>query len=133
MMSELKIGTTVRAHYNSGVYLGKVIEDRGDRYLVEVHAVQKHPRQGDLHHPGKVDEPGVLFHERKALAYREKMNVNKGVVYLFEGELPNYSTSLKEAVENAKERLLAEESIFNKKALEKLHGLEKHFYIGKIY
>src|SRR5690625_7847841 len=114
-----------RVHYNSGVYLGEIIEDRGDRYLVEVHAVQKHPRQGDLHHPGKVDEPGVLFHERKALAYTEKMNVNKGVVYPFDGEIPDYSTSLKEAVENLKENLLAKDTAYNKKALDKLHGLER--------
>ena len=132
-MSEVKIGDTVRAHYNSGVYLGEIIEDRGDRYLVEVHAVQKHPRQGDLHHPGKVDEPGVLFHERKALAYTEKMNVNKGVVYPFDGEIPGYSTSLKEAVENLKENLLAKDTAYNKKALDKLYGLEEHFYTGKIY
>ena len=132
-MSEVKIGDTVRAHYNSGVYIGKIIEDRGDRYLVEVHAVQKHPRQGDLHHPGKVDEPGVLFHERKALAYTEKMNVNKGVVYPFDGEIPDYSTSLKEAVENLKENLLAKDTSYNKKALDKLHDLEKHFYLEKLY
>src|SRR5699024_4266494 len=110
-----------------------IIEDRGDRYLVEVHAVQKHPRQGDLHHHGKVDEPGVLFHERKALAYTDKMNVNKGVVYPFDGEIPGYSTSLKEAVENLKQNLLDKHTAYNKKALDKLYGLEEHFYTGKIY
>src|SRR5699024_12589422 len=124
---------TVRALYNSGVYLYEIKEDRSDRYLSAVHAVQKHPRPSDLHHPAKVDEPGALFHERKALAYTEKMNANKGVVYPFDGEIPGYSASLKEAVENLKENLLAKDTVYNKKALDKLYGLEEHFYTGKIY
>src|SRR5699024_10752984 len=132
-MSEVKIGDTVRAYCYSGVYLGEIIEDRGDRYLVEVHAVQKHARQGDLDHHGKVDEPGVLFLERKVIEYTEKMNVNKMVVYPFDGEITSYSTTLKEAVENLKENLLAKDTAYNKKALDKLYGLEEHFYTGKIY
>lgn len=132
-MSEVMVGNNVRAHYNSGVYIGKVLEDRGERFLVEVHAVQKHPMQGDLHHPGKVDETGVFFHERKALAHREKMNVAKGVVYPFTEEVPDYSESLKEAVKNSKERLLAKDTAFNQKALERLNGLEENYYKVSYY
>ncbi|HLR67865.1 sporulation phosphorelay system protein KapB [Virgibacillus alimentarius] len=132
-MSEIKVGDTVRAHYNSGIYIGKVVEDRGERFLVKVLAVQKHPMQGDLHHPGKVDEPGVLFHERKALAFREKMNVQKAVVYPFDDEIPNYNTSIKEAVETSKNKLKAKDTAFNKKALERLKGLEEHYYKKSYY
>lgn len=132
-MSEVMAGDQVRAHYNSGVYIGKLIEDRGNRYLVEVHAVEKHPRQGDLHHPGKAEGEGVLFHERKALAFREKMNAAKSAVFPFEGETPNYNASLQQAVVDAKEKLLEKETVVNKKALERIKGLEQHFYLGKYY
>jgi kinase-associated protein B len=127
-MSEIQIGSKVSAHYNSGIYIGKIIEDRGDRYLVEVHAVQKHPMQGDLHHAGKAEGEGVLFHERKALAPREKMNVTKAVVYLFEDAIPEYNASLKQAVDEARERLREKNTAFSRKALEKIDGLETHFY-----
>lgn len=132
-MSELAIGEQVRAHYNSGVYIGKLIEDRGSRYLVEVHAVEKHPRQGDLHHPGKAEGEGVLFHERKALAFREKMNAAKSAVFPFDGEKPNYNESLKKSVDEAKEKLIKKDTAVNKKAMDRLEGLEKHFYKGKYY
>src|SRR5699024_8392104 len=110
-MSEVKIGDTVRPHYSSGVYLGEIIEDRGDRYLVEVHAVQKHPRQGDLHHPGKVDEPGVLFHERKARAYTEKMNVNKSVVYHLYGEITGYSKYIKKKTQHENKKKMNKKKV----------------------
>ncbi|WP_188454000.1 kinase-associated lipoprotein B [Virgibacillus oceani] len=130
-MVDILIGDHVRAHYNSGVYIGEVLEDRGDKYLVKVLAVKKHPMQGDLHHPGKVD--GVFFHERKALAHYEKMNVAKAVVYPFDEEIPNYNDSLKESIAIMKERLAIKNTEFNKLALIKLQELEEKYYHKSYY
>ncbi|PAV28753.1 kinase [Virgibacillus profundi] len=129
-MAEVNIGETVRAHYNSGTYIGEVKEDRGDRYLIKVHAVHKHPLQGDLHNPGEVQ--GVFFHERKALAHHEKMNVKKPAVHPYDEAIPVYSESLKTAVDKYKEKLSAEDSAFNKQALSKLKDLEE-FYERSYY
>ncbi|MFD1039483.1 kinase-associated lipoprotein B [Virgibacillus byunsanensis] len=125
-MAEVNIGETVRAHYNSGTYIGEVIEDRGERLLIKVLAVHKHPIQGDLHNPGEVS--GVFFHERKALAQFEKMNVKKPAVHPFDGDIPTYSESLKTAVEKLKEKLMTKESVYNQKALQALNELEEKYY-----
>lgn len=125
-MDEVKIGSIVKADYNSGMYIGKIIEDRGNFTLVKVLAVLKHPTQGDLHNPGKVEQ--VAFFERKALGFQEKMNARKRKIYPFQGEIPNYGESLKEAVKKLKEELISENTAFNQKSLEKLDILEKHYY-----
>ncbi|ASN04892.1 kinase-associated lipoprotein B [Virgibacillus necropolis] len=125
-MTDTQIGKIVRAHYNSGIYIGEVIEDRGDRFLIKVLAVHKHPMQGDLHNPGKVED--VFFHERKALAYNEKMNVAKPAVHPFEGELPSYKTSLEKSVNKLKDKLAYKDTPFNKKALKTLEELEEKHY-----
>ncbi|TQS75973.1 kinase [Ornithinibacillus gellani] len=125
-MKAFNNGDWVRAHYNSGTYIGKVLEDRGDRFLIEVHAVHKHPLQGDLHQLNRVED--VYFHERKALAYLEKMNVKKAAVHPFDGELPAYAASLKAAVDEARKKLEAKESLYNTKALQAINMLEKTYY-----
>lgn len=130
MMSSLQIGDMVETSYNSGKYIGKIIDDKRNFWLVEILAVLKHPTQGDLHNRGKVE--GVAFHERKALAFREKTNARKRDTVKFEGELIDYATSLKNAVEEMKADLQVEDTAFNKLSLEKIADLEKHFY-HKIY
>lgn len=125
-MADTQIGQIVRAHYNSGTYIGEVIEDRGDRFLIKVLAVHKHPMQGDLHNPGQVED--VFFHERKALAYNEKMNVAKPAVHPFEEETPEYAASLKKAVSKLKDKLAYKDTPFNKKALKTLEELEEKYY-----
>lgn len=125
-MQDIKINSIVKATYNSGTYIGKVIEDRGNFWLVEVLAVLEHPDQGDLHKPGQVE--GVAFHERKALAYREKMNARKRHVTIYDGQVPDYRESLKAAVEQFKEHLAAEDTAFNRLSLARLTDLEKYFY-----
>ncbi|WP_404453842.1 kinase-associated lipoprotein B [Virgibacillus necropolis] len=124
-MADTQLGQLVRAHYNSGIYIGEVMEDRGDRFLIKVLAVHKHPMQGDLHNPGKVDD--VFFHQRKALAYNEKMNVAKPAVHPFEGELPAYKESLSKSVEKLKNKLAYKDTPFNKKALKTLEELERKY------
>lgn len=131
MMAEVAIGDIVRAHYNSGTYIGEVKEDRGMNYLIEVLAVVKHPLQGDLHNPGQVEN--VFFHERKALAHHEKMNVKKPAVKPFAEEIPSYSESLKQAVDIYREKLSADQTLFNQAALDKLNSLEDKIYKKTYY
>lgn len=125
-MDTINIGDTVKAKYNSGVYIGKIIEDRRNFWLVEVQAVLTHPTQGDLHKPNQVE--GVAFHERKALAYREKMNARKRDTTKYDGDIPNYKQSLKEAIETFEYELKQEDTTFNRISLERLADLKKHFY-----
>ena len=129
-MGEIQIGDIVKATYNSCVYIGEVLEDKQNFFLVKVLAVVEHPTQGDLHHRGQVD--GVAFHERKALAYGEKTNVRKRFLEKYEGDIPDYVESLKQAVTNIKNELQKEDTEFNRLSLEKIQDLEKHFY-NKIF
>lgn len=123
---DIQIGDIVETRYNSGTYIGKVLEDKRNFWLVEVLAVVIHPTQGDLHHRGQVE--GVAFHERKALAFREKTNARKRDTVPFVGDLPDYVASLKEAVANMKAELSKEDTAFNQLSLERIADLEAHFY-----
>lgn len=125
-MEQIEIGNHVLAEYNSGTYIGKALEDRGNFILVEVLAVVEHPTQGDLHNPGQVE--GAVFHERKALSYSEKMNVRKRKATSYTGSVPAYTDSLKNAFQTMKDALLQEDTPFNKLALEKLAQLNEHYY-----
>ncbi|MFD1020521.1 kinase-associated lipoprotein B [Thalassobacillus hwangdonensis] len=128
-MSNIQIGDHVIAHYKSGSYIAKVIEDRDPNYLVEVHAVEKHPMQGDLHNPGKTE--GVFFHQRKALSHREKANVSKQAVKAFDGEVPAYEDSLQASIDKLKEKLKRRDSEFNDQALDQLESLEAQYFPNK--
>lgn len=125
MNETINLNSLIETEYNSGTYIGRVIEDRKNFWLVEVLAVKVHPTQGDLHNPNQVE--GVAFHERKALAFKEKFNARKRKTSLYTGEVPEYSSSLKDAVKNLRQSL-SEETLFNKKSLEKLDDLEESFY-----
>lgn len=130
IMEPLQIGDIVKTTYNSGTYIGKIIDDKRNFWLVEVLSVVIHPTQGDLHHRGEVE--GVAFHERKALAFREKTNARKRDTIKYDGEVVEYDTSLQTAVTEMKEKLTEEDTPFNHLSLEKIADLEKHFY-HKIY
>lgn len=125
-MRDAYIGQTVTANYNSGKYIGEVVEDRDKNYLVQVLAVTKHPIQGDLHNPGQTEN--VFFHQRKALSYQEKMNVAKSAVQPYDGEIPDYRQSLKESLDELKQKLDQADTVFNQKARENLIDLEKRYF-----
>lgn len=129
-MKIINIGDTVKAHYRSGTYIGEVKEDRGEQFLIEVLAVHKHPLQGDLHNMNQTED--VFFHERKALAQHEKMNVKKPAVHSFNEEFPNYKESLRQSVDNYRTKLEKEATTYHQKALDVLNRLEEEVYI-KIY
>ncbi|WP_079526888.1 kinase-associated lipoprotein B [Halobacillus hunanensis] len=126
-MSDFQNGTIVKAHYKSGIYIGEVIEDRKQNYLVKILAVDKHPMQGDLHNPGKTDD--VFFHQRKALSFQEKANIHKQAVHLYESkQVPDYDVSLKQSVEKLKQKLTRRETNFNQHALDQLKDLENQYF-----
>ncbi|HLS09677.1 sporulation phosphorelay system protein KapB [Lentibacillus sp.] len=127
----VSVGDIVEVKYNSGRYIGEVLEDRGERFLVKVHAVTKHPMQGDLHHPGETE--GVLFQERKALAHYEKMNVVKSAVKGYDGELPDYRESLQKAIADIKEQLSKKDTAFNQQSLKQVEDLEQNTYTKSYY
>ncbi|AOM83218.1 kinase-associated lipoprotein B [Salisediminibacterium beveridgei] len=128
-MSELT-NQTVKALYKTGSYYGRVIEDHPTKQtvLVEILAVEKHPVQGDLHHPKEVNVP--LFHERKALSFREKANMPRHTVKPFDSEIPEYNESLKHSLETMKTELKNEDTDWSFHALKALEAVEKDYPIA---
>jgi kinase-associated protein B len=125
-LSEIKIGDTVTAIYKTGKYIGEVTEDRPQHYLVRVLAVVKHPLQGDLHNPKSADV--LVFHERRALSYREQANIPKQMVKPYEQNVPDYQESLKEAVGKMKKDLTETPSDWAEMSLKMLDSLEKDYF-----
>ncbi|MGD7025240.1 kinase-associated lipoprotein B [Rossellomorea vietnamensis] len=124
-MSDFKNGDIVTALYKTGKYIGEVTDSRPGVYVVKVLAVLKHPRQGDLHNPKEVDVP--LFHERKALAFRERANIPEKMVKPFEGDIPEYNESLSSTFNELKEQLASEDSAFAAKSLETLESIRREY------
>ncbi|MBL4954416.1 kinase-associated lipoprotein B [Neobacillus sp. YIM B02564] len=125
-MPELQIGTIVTGIYKTGKYIGEITDIRPQHYLVRILGVLKHPMQGDLHNPKDADV--MIFHERRALAYREQANIPKQMVKPFTEEVPNYWDSLKEAVEKMKQELEANSTKWAEMSLKNLHLLEKDYF-----
>ncbi|MEH7118739.1 kinase-associated lipoprotein B [Neobacillus vireti] len=127
-MTELQVGNVVTGIYKTGKYIGEITEIRPQHYLVRVLAVVKHPMQGDLHHPKDADV--LFFHERKALSYREQTNIPKQMVKPFEGEVPNYQESLKEALEKLGKELTEANSEWADMSLRAIESLKKDYKLG---
>ncbi|MEF3301606.1 sporulation phosphorelay system protein KapB [Paenibacillus sp. GYB003] len=89
----------VTVDYKTGVYIAKIVEAAPARTLVEIAAVIRHPLQGDLHRPYEPDVP--MFHERRAAAHREKVWVPSSSVERYEGGVPDYGGSLRQALDDA--------------------------------
>ncbi|MFE8696722.1 kinase-associated lipoprotein B [Cytobacillus sp. FJAT-53684] len=125
-MEEYKVGDRVKAHYKSGTYIGEVTEIRPQHYLVRVLGVIKHPMQGDLHSPK--DGDAMFFHERRALAFREQTNVPKKMVKLFEEEIPDYTESLRQALNKMKQELQEISSPWAEQSLKNIQSLEMDYF-----
>jgi kinase-associated protein B len=125
-MSELQIGETVTGIYKTGKYIGEITEVRHQHYLVRVLAVVKHPMQGDLHNPKEADV--MIFHERKALSFREQANIPKQMVKPFKEEVPDYLESLKQAVDKMKTELTEIATPWADMSLKSLASLEKDYF-----
>lgn len=124
-MAEFTVGDRVTAIYKTGKYIGEITEDRLQHYLVRVLAVVKHPMQGDLHNPKDADV--LIFHERRALSFREQANIPKQMVKHFEDEIPDYKESLKQAVEKMKAELAETASQWAELSLKAIETLEKDY------
>jgi kinase-associated protein B len=125
-LSELKIGEIVTGIYKTGKYIGELTEIRPQHYLVRVLAVLKHPMQGDLHNPKEADV--LVFHERRALSYREQANIPKQMVKPYEADVPDYQASLKEAVDKTKKELIDKPSPWADMSLKMFESLEKDYF-----
>ncbi|MGY4690044.1 sporulation phosphorelay system protein KapB [Salibacterium sp. K-3] len=120
-------GPFIKASYKTGVYAGEKIDEKNEKTLMKVAAVLKHPMQGDLHQPKRVDVP--LFHERKALAEHEKVWVPSPNVKPFEENLPSYRDSLIKAFEDLQQDLLGRGDEYSEKSLETMENLKKDYGI----
>ncbi|MGG3468100.1 kinase-associated lipoprotein B [Neobacillus pocheonensis] len=125
-MTELQIGSTVTAIYKTGKYIGEITDIRPQHYLVRVLGVLKHPMQGDLHNPKEADV--LIFHERRALSFREQANIPKQMVKPFVDEIPDYRESLKVAVEKMKTELTDTPSKWSEMSLKMVDSLEKDYF-----
>ncbi|MCD8511433.1 MAG: kinase-associated lipoprotein B [Bacillus sp. (in: Bacteria)] len=126
MSERLEIGQKVTGIYKTGKYIGEITEVKPERYVVRVLAVVKHPQQGDLHQAKSVHVP--FFHERRALAYREQTNVPNVYVKPYDGPVPEYKESLKKALEEQKQTLVADGSDWAKQSIEILNRLEEDYF-----
>ncbi|HEY4552501.1 MAG TPA: kinase-associated lipoprotein B [Bacillaceae bacterium] len=122
----MELGQVVIAFHKTGKYIGEVTGVRPDVCTVRILAVLKHPMQGDLHNPKKVDVP--FFHERKALAYLEQANIPSNMVRPFDEEIPAYSSSLIESVLDLYYELVSkQDDPFSQKSLEALKEIMKEY------
>ncbi|QMV43206.1 sporulation phosphorelay system protein KapB [Cohnella cholangitidis] len=124
-MSELNaVPEIVRINYKTGEYVGEAIDRDERRALVKVLAVLQHPTQGDLH--SSYDPDAVMFHERKALSYTEKVWVPIQTVQPYKGAIPDYRESLRTAYGNERERIDRLKR-WSELCLEKLESLRKDY------
>lgn len=123
MRETFEIGEIVTCIYKTGKYIGEVTNSRPGSYVVKVLAVLKHPVQGDLHNVKQADVP--FFHERRALAFREQTNIPEQMVKKYEGEIPDYTDSLKLALETQMNSFSEDDSPFAVRSLETLEQLKR--------
>lgn len=119
-----QIGSIVQASYKSGEYIGEIVEVNRTKYAVKVLAVLKHPSQGDLHHPMEVD--GVMFHQRRALAYQEIALMHKSTVMPYHHEVPEYKASLQRALQDEID-MLQKMARYATRSLEELELLKEDY------
>lgn len=120
-----------RFPYKSGVYVGTPVKENPEQWLMEVQVVLEHPRQGDLHQPKKTNVP--IFHERRALAEKEKIWVQKKAVKPLE-TVPDvtYKESLRQAFDAYEQELENKEDEFSQKSLETLHAVKADYERQKL-
>lgn len=120
-----EVGDLVSFPNKTGKYIGKVLDCSGERVLLEVQAVLKHPLQGDLHSPKQVNVS--FFHERKALAFGEKLRLLHGLIRKFEGDVPDYKSSLDNAVASYRQELIEKDDEWSRLSLHCLDEISKDY------
>jgi len=126
-MHEFQSGQLVQFRYKTGRYIGEFMEVSANspRAVIKVLAVLEHPDQGDLHHPYRTDVP--IFHERRASAKHERVLVPLRDIEPYTGDVPEYRTSLLDAVRRKKEELAARRDDWSARGLELLERLEAEY------
>ncbi|MGN7383747.1 Kinase-associated lipoprotein B precursor [Chlamydia abortus] len=121
------IGEIVQAEYKTGRYIGKIIDwnPQGTKAAVQVLAVLKHPMQGNLHHPMSPDVS--YFHQRRALADQEIALMPIDTIQPYSGTVPDYESSLKDAL-RADMAALDKTIRFSQKCLAELEALQKEYF-----
>jgi kinase-associated protein B len=122
---ELLIGDYVTFPYKTGKYIGEVLEVNSDKSLVKVHAVLKHPLQGDLHAPKQAE--ATFFHERKALAYQEKVRLFHSLIHKYDEDIPVYKKSLLDAFDSYKRELQQLDDERSRMSIHCLDNLSKEY------
>lgn len=128
-MDEKKLGDLVTGIYKTGKYIGEITAIKEIHYLVKVNAVLKHPTQGDLHNPKQAEVQ--FFHERRALALNEQTNIPKQMVKHYEGSIPDYDESLKDAITKLKVELEQMGNDWAEQSLANITSLEKDYFPNK--
>lgn len=124
MNEPFKVGDLVRASYKSGEYIGEIAEIRQTKAAVKVLAVLKHPAQGDLHHP--METEGVFFHQRKALHAQEIALMHFSTILPYRGEVPDYRTSLRDALQKEMRQLRKMEE-WARRSIQELESLRSEY------
>ncbi len=121
-----EVGSRVLVSYRSGEYIAEIIQLTPPKATLQTLAVVKHPLQGDLHHPYESNVP--IFHQRKALSYRERFMVPLALLSPFHGEVPDYKESLQQALERDIETLERRSDKWAEQALHQLRELKKEYF-----
>ncbi|MGA4515515.1 sporulation phosphorelay system protein KapB [Staphylococcus caledonicus] len=116
-----------RFSHKTGTYGVSIKEENDNQVLVQVEQVIKHPKQGDLHNPGKVE--GVFFHERRALSHYEKRYATRSKLREFNVEEMKYKDSLQQAITQMENDLKQQDTEFAKYALNNLENLKNDYSI----
>lgn len=127
MSDTFSIGSIVSARYKTGEYIGEVVElTSSSKAAVQIAAVLQHPSQGDLHNPMNPNVP--LFHQRRALAYREIALMPLYTIQPYEGEIPDYKASLQQALEaEIRSMEQSEYTEWAQRCLQELEQLKKEY------
>lgn len=120
------VGDLVTTTYKTGKYIAEVMESSGDKQLVKVVAVLRHPTQGDLHHPGEAEN--VMFQQRRALAHNEKTWVHPRSLQLYEDDVPTYYDSLAQALDAEIEKLEEQGNPWAERSIEQLEVLRGDYF-----
>ncbi|MCE5089273.1 kinase-associated lipoprotein B [Staphylococcus devriesei] len=116
-----------RFSHKTGTYGVSIKEENDNQVLVQVEQVIKHPKQGDLHNPGKVE--GVFFHERLALSHYEKRYATRSKLREFNVEEMKYEESLQQAITQMENDLKQQDTEYAKYALNNLENLKNDYSI----
>ena len=123
---QLQVGSLVLASNKSGVYIAEIIDLLPPKATIQTLAVVKHPLQGDLHHPYESNVP--VFHQRRALSYRERFMAPLSQLEAYEGDVPEYQDSLRTSIEREIIELQQQGGKWAELSVEQLHLLKQEYF-----